>query len=130
MHTSRSIIESNIFTLLSFRGSEDGSLLALAHVTFAISNYPELENWTFVVRNCEIVGIVRSVLVADALVHFTYFYGFDDNRLLFFRDLGVGVRERIELRQNGTGDIRKNSTLWDFTDWELTHLFRIDVPNQ
>lgn len=121
--TSRSIIESQLFTLLPSGGSENAKITPV-RVTFVLSNNPQPndENWKFVVQNYEIVGIVRSV---DTLAPLTYFYGFDDNRLLFFRDLGEGVKERIEVRQNGTGDIRKNTTLWDFTDWELTHLFRI-----
>jgi hypothetical protein len=81
------------------------------------------EDWKFVTRRPDdIYGIVRSVNETE----YAYWRSeYEDDRLVFYTNTGIGYKQRIELRKNGSGDIRTNTDAWDLTDWEFNGAFDI-----
>jgi hypothetical protein len=124
MESQRESIETGILNLLKLGDFESGEITQTMQVKSTRKNRKEEENWTFVIRNSEIIGIVRN-WERNHGEPYTYYSSSDTNGLVFLRDYALGVKERIEFQKNGNGDIRVNEVPWDLANWKKTHLFEI-----
>jgi len=78
----------------------------------------DMELWEFIIKCDDIVAIIRYDKENKELIYYRHSpYG---GRVCFFRETGQkGYLERIELRSEYGGDIRKNVEQWYFDNWDL-----------
>jgi hypothetical protein len=80
------------------------------------------ENFILVLRYSEIVGVIRYINGKPK----QYVCIENENRLFFLMPLKKeGYQERIEFRFHGCGEIKRNTNVWDFSEWDLQAVFKV-----